>query len=721
MNRPFFAIAPALVLSAVLFAGPQSGAPPKPSPSPAPSPSPEAAATFTAGVELVNVDAVVTDKKGGAVAGLKKEDFTLTEDGQPQTIVSFESIEVPPLAPGTAPPKRPRIATNMVPVSKAGRSFIVLFDDVHLTPSRARLAKTAVAEFLKTGVREGDHVMLVAAGGDAWWSARMEGGRDQLIKLLKRLEGRLIPDMSQDRVTDYEAMRIQGYSDPEVIARVQRRFQTYGVSSQPQSQTNQVGGASNAYRDTDPQVLGKATEVYYQSVSRNRITLDAMERSLNAFAGTKGRKSLILVSEGFIYDPNMEEFKKVLDSSRRSDVAIYYLDTRGLQGMPDAFSAEFGPAIDTQDIGAAFAENWQESEGSQELASDSGGFTINNSNDLVKGIQKIADESKVYYLIGYNPTNTKKDGRFRKIGVKVARKGVDVRARKGYYAPLEGGKAPKPPKPGTADPAIQQAVDSPFDMDGIPLRMTAYAMNEALLGKAHVVVATDVDIRSFGFEEKDGRFLDTLEFLLVVAHRESGEYFRYDQNVDMKLLPETREKIAKTWYTVARDFDLVAGGYQAKIVVRDKKTGKIGTVIHEFEVPDQGSFRVSDPLLSDVVQAPPEGEKGVPRVPLLVRRDFAAGGKIFCQFEVYGAEKDKKSGMPQVSAGYDIKKPDGSVALHVEPTVIRPTSLGRLSRIVGSPLSQPPGDYEFVLNVKDEVSGKTLEVKEPFTVVPGGA
>jgi VWFA-related protein len=520
-------------------------------------------------------------------------------------------------------------------------------------------------------------------------------------------------------MSDWEAMRIQNFNDPDVLARVQRRYTTYGVTNTPTSQSSQAGGASTAFSDYDPQIYGKATEVYFQSLSRNRITLDAMERAINALGLAKGRKSLILVSEGFIYDPNLDEFKKVLDASRRADVAIYFLDSRGLTGMPDYFTAEFGPAVDEQDVGSYFAEEMELSEGSEELASDSGGFTIKNANDLSKGILKIADEGKLYYLLGYNPTNTKKDGKFRKISLKAKQKGIDVRARKGYYAPLEGGKAPKPPKPGTADPALQAAVDAPYDLDGVPLRMTAYTMDEALLGKSKVVVATDVDVRAFGFEEKEGRFLDTLEFFLVVAHRDSGEYFKFDQAVDMKLLPGTRDKITKSWFPLVREFELVPGAYQAKMVVRDKKTGKIGTVVHEFDVADQSTFRISTPILSDVVQTPVAGDKGVPRLPLLVRRDFNAGGKIFCQFEVYGAAKDKGDGMPQVSAGYDIKKPDGTVAVHVDPTLIRPTSLGRLSRIVGTKLVSDPGDYDFILTLTDQVSGKTLEVKEPFTIVPG--
>jgi VWFA-related protein len=711
---------------------PAQAATPAPGASQAPSPAPGAQAapggeavspTFAAGVELVNVDAVVTDKKGVPVLGLTKDDFTLTEDGAPQTIVSFESISIPPPTTEALRPARPIISTNQVPVSKAGRSFILFFDDVHMTPGRARTAKTAVANFLKTGVREGDRVLLVAASGDAWWSARMEEGRDELMKLLKRLDGRRIPETGNDRISEWEAMRIQTYNDPDVMNRVQRRFNSYGVSQgTTTSQSAQVGGASGAYNDYDPQVTGKATEVYYASLSRNRITLEAMERAVNALSLAKGRKSLVLVSEGFIYDPNMQEFKTTLEACRRADVAIYFLDTRGLVGMPDYFTAEFGPAMDEQDVGAAFQEEWQESEGSESLSADSGGFTVKNSNDLNKGIQKIADEAKVYYLLGYNPTNTKKDGKFRKISVKTKNKALDVRARKGYYASLEGGKAPsKSNKPGTADPVLQAAVDSPYDLDGIPLRMTAYAMEEALLGKTKVIVASDVDIRPLVFEEKDGRLLDTLEFFLVVAHRDSGEYFRYDQKVEMKLLPATREKLAKSWYTIFRDFDLVPGEYQAKIVIRDKKTGKVGTLTHDFDVPDQGTFRTSTPLVSDVAVLPPEGEKHVaPKVPMLVRREFEPTGRIFFQFEVFGAAKDKASGMPQVLAGYDITKPDGSVAVHVEPSLIHPTSLGKVTRMVGTRFDTDPGDYQLILRVTDQISGKTLEIKEPFTLVAGG-
>jgi VWFA-related protein len=702
-------------------ASPQTPESPAPSPAPAPAASPASAPSpaespapsFPSQVEQVTVDVVVTDKKGTPITGLGRQDFVLSEDGDRQTIATFEAIQVSPATAPAAPAEHPRISTNSAPELHSGRTFVILFDDIHLTPFQARRAKVAVQELLTSGVREGDRVTLVASGGGAWWSTRMQAGRDELVTLLKRLEGRHIPDHAPERMTDYEALRIHIYHDPQVMERVSRRFETYGVGTN----SNQDSGGG----DPNPLMSARAMEVYYQATARNRITLEIMERVLTSLAGTKGRKSLILVSEGFIYDPNMDEFKKVLQASRRSNAAIYFLDTRGLEGMPEALTAEFGPLIDERDIGAAFSETIEASEGSESLASDSGGFAVRNTNDLSKGIRRIADESQAYYLLGYSPTNAKRDGRFRKIQVKVpAAKGYQVRARKGYYAPLEGRNALKR-KAGATDPDIQSALDSPFDVAEIPLRMTAYVFDETILGKANVVIVADAEVREFAFQEEGGRFRDDLEFLLVAAHRETGEFFRYDQKVEMKLLPATRQKLV--WYTLTRDFELPPGGYQAKIVVRDKNSGRIGTLVHEFEVPALGPLRVSTPVLSDSVQPTAPGEKtGTPQPTLLARRAFAPGAMLLASYEVYGAAKEKGSGMPRVSAGYVIRRNDGTVVTRVDPTPIQPTSLGRVMRLVGTRLEDtPPGDYEMVFSFKDEVAGKTLEVREPFSVAAGAS
>jgi len=683
----------------------------------APAADAEKTPSFAAGVEQVVVDLVVTDKKGEPIRNIARGDLSVSEDGVPQTVVTFEAIQLPD-QPSAAPPPPPRISVNTDKDEQRGRTFVIIFDDTHLTPQRANQAKAAVASFLEKGTREGDRVSLISTAGGTWWTARMESGRQKLLDMVKRLDGRYIPDISPERLSDYEALRIHIYRDPTVVERVLRRWEQYGVSSVTQSQQNDSTGRAGTVED--PYVTGRASEVYYMAATRIRTTLDVVERAINGLASARGRKSVILVSEGFIQDINLDEFKRVSEASRRANAAIYFVNARGLEGMPVEMTAQFGPALPDQDVGFAFTETMDAVAGSEVLASDSGGFTVRNTNDLAAGIQRIAKETQAYYLLGYISSNTARDGKFRKIQVKLANsKGLQLRARKGYFAPNETGKTALAPKKG-ADPVVQSALDSPWAVEGIPLRMTAYVGDEKMLGKAAVLVTTEIDIRGLDFEEKEGRSLGELQFLLVVAHRESGEFFRYDQSVNLKLQPATRQRFNAVWFPIVRDFELKPGDYQAKIVVRDMRSKRIGTVMHDFEVPVLDQFRVSTPVLSDTRQAKAPAE-GLPGGPLLslARREFPVGVDLLCQIEVYNAKKDVKTGMPSVSQGYVVRKPDGTVVTSIAPSPIRPTSLGQLIRMFGFKLAAfTPGEYEIFMTFRDELAGRSLELREPFTVVP---
>jgi VWFA-related protein len=666
---------------------------------------------FEAEVEQVVVDVVVTDKEGNPVRGLRPEDLIVTEDGTSQTIKSFEAVALPD-EPAPRVSALPRISKNTEPAAQRGRAFVIVFDDVHLTPQRERDAKAAVASFLTNGVREGDSVTLVATSGDAWWTARMPSGRDKLIEILEQLTARRVFDISLERMSDWEAMRIHVYHDEQVARRVMQRYESLGVMMIHQADLDDPMPGTTI----DPFVTARATEVYLETRTRSQATMGVLERVLNGLASARGRKSVILVSEGFIHDPNLEEFRRVNVASRRANAAIYFVNARGLEGMPADFSAQFGPPMPQGEIGFTLSAMSSLDDGSEGLAEDSGGFTVKNTNDLDRAIQRIARETQVYYLLGYVPTNTARDGRFRKIEVRVKDgKDLTVRARKGYYAPSADGQTPVPGPEGV-DPLVQAALDSPWSEDGIPLRMTHYVRGEPMLGKAQVVLASEVDVDALEFEPREGREVAEIEFLLVVAHRETGEYYRYDQTVTMRLRPATRERLSRQWYPIVREFALPPGDYQARIVVRETGTGVIGSVIHDFEVPPLGQFRVSTPVLTDIWRPGPPGTGVQPQ--LLARREFPPGAELVCQFEVYGGEKDE-DGMPRVAQGYTVFGPDGTVFKRLPESVINPTSLGALARVFILSLDYAtPGDYEMVLNFRDELSGKTLELREPFSVVP---
>jgi hypothetical protein len=244
--------------------------------------------------------------------------------------------------------------------------------------------------------------------------------------------------------------------------------------------------------------------------------------------------------------------------------------------------------------------------------------------------------------------------------------------------------------------------------------MTHYVGPELLLGKAGVLIVVEADIRGLQFKEEEGRSVAEIEFLLVVAHRESGEFFRYDQSVTLRLRPGTRERLNRVWFPIARDFELQSGDHLAKIIVREVATGTIGSVVHEFTVPPLDGFRVTTPILSDTHTTGADGQPEMPRP--LARREFPQGEQLLCKIDVLNARKDITTGMPRVLQGYQLRGPDGSVMIDLPPSEIQPTSIGALSRLFGFRLATPPGDYEIVMSVKDELSGQELEIREPFKV-----
>ena len=221
----------------------------------------------------------------------------------------------------------------------------------------------------------------------------------------------------------------------------------------------------------EPLVQVRAAEAYTRAAAQNRATLGALTSTIDSMAPVRGRKSIILVSPGFILDQELVLFRQVEDAARRANIAMYFVDARGLEVQSVFGSAQFGSPLDSRDVGAANVDATLEAEGAVSLAESSGGFAVQNSNDLEAGLGRIGRESRVYYLLGYMPADTRPDGKFRRINVRVARADVQVRARKGYYAggvPSKSGDARA-----TAD-ALETALQSPYDLADLPVRAAAY-------------------------------------------------------------------------------------------------------------------------------------------------------------------------------------------------------------------------------------------------------
>jgi VWFA-related protein len=679
-----------------------------------PSPPPR----FPGAVDLVTVDVVVLDKQGQPVRGLTAEDFVVSEEGRQQAIATFEAAEVPEAPPETAPPPRvrTRVTTNVARPTVGGRTFAIVFDNVHLVPVQADRVKAQLADFVKTGLRPGDQVLFLATGGGAWWTAHMPEGQADLVAALDRVEGLRPARVGPDHVSDYEAIRIHQHRDERLGAEVSRRFYENGALAQNAYPTAQEG-ASLADRQFIAELVGqghplvraKATEVYLQMKGRQKATLHALERALIGLHEQRGRKTVLLVSEGFIHDPTEPAFARVNEAALRANAVLYFLDARTGPGA-DTSTAELGRAIDIRDIGTTLDKFAQEATGAISVAAESGGERLGTAATLADNLRRVAGESRAYYLIGYAPAAAG-DGAFRKIKVDVKRPGLTVRARRGYYARKEG--EPASPAAGDLDPEVQRALDSPYAGQAIPLRMASYVVGPAADGKAKVLVVAEADPRAIGFESREGRDTDTLESFFLVSSR-TGESYNHQSKLDLNLPPETRSQLEVTWLPLQHVFELPPGAYQVRFALRDRNKGQTGTVTHTFDVEDPGKLWVTTPVLTDSLVASAGKD---PRPALLARRTFAAGGKIFAQFEAHGAQPDPATGQPRIAAGHILRRVDGPTLSRLEPTPVPPGPQGQLSRLLAISLrTTTAGPHELVLTVRDDVANTSVELREPFDV-----
>jgi VWFA-related protein len=658
---------------------------------------------FPSEVELVTVDVVVKDKKGNPVSGLGRAEFTLLEDGRPQKVVSVDEVSaLGPIDPGAGedeatPASDPFTAETRA--SRLRRTFVIVFDQVNLTSLLADRSRRALETFLKGALREGDRVRLVAVGG---WE--FEGPAGEALAEVKRFEGQRVPQQGPEALSDYEALRIDRFDDRPLILRVIERIavQTSGQrpSDREGERINTVNAEMMHFKTDENYVKTLAKGAYNETVRRNETTLLALESELDKLALVRGRKSVILVSSGLVKDPYLEGFRRVVEASNRANAAIYFLDARGLEIIPGE-AAEHGVMLSSIDLGLALTSQSLESQGSEGLAADTGGFTVKNRNDLVSGLRQIAQETRSYYLLGYSPAPARTDGEFRKIEVRVLRKGVEVRARKGYYASLPGAARAKP-----RSTAWDQEAET-------PLRAGSYVFGDAGGGKVRALVAIEADVRGLVLESRDGLLHGSLDLVTVVTPTGGGEGNRLVQQVDVSLTPERLKALETRGLPLAHALDLVPGEYEVRIALSDRKSGRAGAVSHRFEVPADG-FRVSTPILSDVMEPGADATRDAPA--LGTRRRFRERGTLYFQFEVYGAKTDPATGQPAVVSGWTIRDGQGMEWAGSEPSRLASAGKGVPSHLGQVDLTFPPGEYTLVLDARDQIGARGVEVREPFTV-----
>jgi VWFA-related protein len=360
---------------------------------------------------LVLVDVRVT-KDGAPVPGLRKEDFTVLEDGVEQPIVHLEEIWAPGVVPPAATPEY-----VVLP-----RLLVLVMDELHMRPDQAEEAKRALFAFLDSGARDGDRVAVVSTATGGMAGTQLPDGRASLDAFIGGLKGRYQRPQFEN-LSEAEALRIVK-GDQGTTTAVARRLLSDGtVFSSRRSGDMQMRAEREAHR--------LAVRVNAEAEERSRAALSVLARALEWSSHWRGRKAFAFISGGFVYDPALPDFYAIARVAQRANGTISFLDARRLGAARGG--AEQGPADALSSLVEGHVDVFAESRGTEVIASESGGFVIRNMNDLQKGLERIADDVSAYYLIGYEPPGTAPHQKeLRRIEVMVAVPGVEVRHRKGY-------------------------------------------------------------------------------------------------------------------------------------------------------------------------------------------------------------------------------------------------------------------------------------------------
>jgi VWFA-related protein len=705
--------------------------------------SQEQVPVFPSTVDLVTVDAVVLDKAGRPVRGLKAEDFVIEEDGKPQEIASFEAIDLGDAAEAE-PFRSSPVASNRRAGRVPGRAFVILVDDLGLAQASIPFVATTLTRFMDAAFSAGDEVTLGSTSGSIWWSVRWPEGREELQALAGKLRGGKLSQWSAEFMSDWEAYQIEQWSEgvgvPSGTSSGQPPAQTpTGLENTegapPVAGTNITGRVVKRWTDAhvcDPRNPGMCTQMVEMRARENnslrrdrtRAIMAGVERAVFSLSGVRGRKELLLLSEGFLYDADLPVVRQVAGACREANLAVNFLDARGLVASIEEGTAAFsgGPPNPREVVLIEMERLRFESEGSVALAEDTGGVAVSGTNDLAGRARRIVDESRAYYLIGYRAPSGKVSRDWRKLKVEVKRPETRVRARKGYTLRPPGttetltltasAKDAKRKESGSAaadaagsDLSVSRALANAADVDGIPLRATAYVFDESKAGRARVLVAVEADLATVEFRGGGDKPRATLDVAIEATHRDTGLTSRSAQKVEIS------RPAAGSWSFFSRQFELAAGVSQARVVVKDEGSGRLGAVTVRLEVPALSGLRLSTPILTDQVR------QGGRQEPLLVaRRVFKPSGVLYCQFQVFGAANDSQ-GIARVDASYVLRQASGVELLRTEPKPIAAAAGRPVMKLIGFPLDGlAAGDYEIVLSVVDTTTGGAVERGEPFTI-----
>jgi VWFA-related protein len=670
--------------------------------------------------ELVEIDAVVTDRKGEPVRGLRPEDFEVREDGKRQRITYFKDGRgrpVPVLADAPALPAAETPAS--APEDWQGRYIVLAVDDLNMEPASFAQAKRAFRRFAEEQVGEDDLVAVVTTSGSLGHYQPFTRPGIALARAIDRLAPRPRMDTSAGflHMSEYQAELIERGDRDALRLAVQEILE-----SQPGSQ----------YSFAASEAESTARRIVAETVHRARATLGTIEDVVRSLAPLEGRKVMILASDGFLVGLGTRssqafDLRDIVDAATRSGVVIYGVDTRGLVALVpggDA-SSRSTPVMSAPGVRESIEHQSMQAlrDAMHTLADDTGGFLVAGTNDLASGFKRIVVDNDAYYVLAYEPTNGERNGKFRKIQVRLpGRRGLRVRTRKGYFAP-DDRNAPSVAALRAEAAATQAArreadlhrgLSSLFPLRELPVGLSADFLRRPPMG-SQVVVSALIDLAKARFEAAGDRQKAVLEVVAMI-YDEKGEVAENLQaeRVTLSLGAERHQLALQEGLRYQKSAALKPGLYQVRVVVREEGTGRLGSASEWVEVPEvaAGKLALSSLFLSagpaeTITPAAASAERPPVREVQALKR-FRRSEALSFQLYVYEPARDGAGATDVVLQAQVWAGPRQMAASPVGPVIFEDEGGGPIPYTSSFPLgSFAPGSYELRVAVSDRKSGQS--------------
>jgi VWFA-related protein len=686
----------------------------------------------TVSSNLVNIDVTVKDKKGNFVNDLKAEDFTVFENGVRQQVEFFD----PPFGGGAeaARPFAPK--PSDAPQWEAKNVISLVLDGQTTEQQNLKPLREGTLKYIRERIAETDAVALfnVAAG----LQLLQPFTRDK-AKLLAAAE-RAFASAAASKTTE------RGGVSEGVGAR-----QTELDSLRLAEMRDPSGDAGAREAKLAAMVARRALEQFTMlraqlSLQQSRPILAALAAICEAQRDVPGKKTLVLFSQGFITSATQDwQVQSIIDLANRANVTIYIIDAAGLRGgAPQSGShipttlmegvSALNPIEDRMKPQAGenvFDNVRHEGQGRDydilyRISGDTGGKLIKNTNDIAKGLERVDEEVRARYTLGYHSTDPNFDGSFRKLKIEVRRPDTQVVSRPGFYAIAHDNAVFFSPE----DKKLLASFASAAAQPSMPLFVRLSPFRAA--GGGYVVpLSFEISPGAMKFEPKGDK--RQIEFeVLGVIRAAGGERVASRLGGSFQIALDERQyqlMLADNLF-LRQDLELAPGDYDVDLIVRDKLSGRLAAKRERLTLPEpDAEFSTSGVVLSRHVEAagPQDASAGdvLSHAGAAIRpspaREFKAADNLIIFFRLYNAGMVAGTGKPLVKVkvrllaeGKDAVKPFDYELNEAAHAPVEHLTFAKFVSL--APLR--PGKYTVLVEATDTTTGKLLRREEPFSVVP---